>query len=85
MTHMCWFMDAAAPMTKTVEDNAIMLQAIGRYDPKDPISINEPPYDYRAGLKDGIKGVRIGVPVDDWAWKDWTSEEQEELVKKVNQ
>ena len=73
----------AGPMTKTVEDNAIMLQVIGRYDPKDPISINEPPYDYRACLRDGMKGIRVGVPVDDWAWKDWTSEEQEALVRKA--
>ncbi len=73
----------AGPMTKTVEDNAIMLQILGAYDPKDPISINEPPYDYRAGLKDGIKGVRVGVPVDDWPWKDWTFEEQEDLVRRA--
>ena len=32
MTHMCWFMDAAAPMTKTVEDCAVMLGVIAGYD-----------------------------------------------------
>ena len=37
MTHMCWFMDAAAPMTKTVEDCAIVLGAIAGYDEKGPI------------------------------------------------
>ena len=36
MTHMCWFMDAAAPMTKTVEDCAIVLGAIAGYDERDP-------------------------------------------------
>jgi aspartyl-tRNA(Asn)/glutamyl-tRNA(Gln) amidotransferase subunit A len=71
----------AGPMTKTVEDNAIMLQVIGRYDPKDPISINEPPEDYRSRLRDGIKGVRIGVPVDDWIWKEWVTEEHEDRVR----
>ena len=71
----------AGPMTKTVEDNAIMLQVIGRYDPKDPISINEPPQDYRATLRDGVKGVRIGVPVDDWIWKEWVTEEHEDRVR----
>ena len=71
----------AGPMTKTVEDNAIMLQVLGRFDPKDPISINEPPYDYRAGLRDGIKGVRIGVPTDDWVWKEWVTEEHEDRVR----
>ncbi len=73
----------AGPMTKTVEDNAIMLQILGTYDPKDPISINEPSYDYRAGLQDSIKGVKVGVPVDSWAWEDWTFEDQEELVRRA--
>jgi aspartyl-tRNA(Asn)/glutamyl-tRNA(Gln) amidotransferase subunit A len=68
-------------MTKTVEDNAIMLQVIGRFDPKDPISINEAPYDYRTGLRDGIRGVRIGVPTDDWVWKEWVTEEHEDRVR----
>ena len=38
MTHMCWFMDTAAPLTKTVEDCAKVLGAIAGYDPKDPYS-----------------------------------------------
>ncbi len=73
----------AGPMTKTVEDNAIMLQVLGQFDPKDPISINEPPYDYRAAIRDGMKGVKIGVPTDDWAWKDWVFEEQEDIVRRA--
>ena len=68
-------------MTKTVEDNAIMLHVLGQFDPKDPISINEPPYDYRAGLRDGMKGIKIGVPTDDWVWKEWVTEEHEDRVR----
>ena len=75
--------DQAGPLTKTVEDNAIMLEILGVYDPKDPISINEPRYDYRSGIQDGIKGLRIGVPVDDWVWKDWLSEEEEKICRKA--
>ncbi len=71
----------AGPMTKTVEDNAIMLQVLGVYDPSDPISINEPPYDYRAGLRDGVRGIRIGVPIDNWIWKEWVTEENEDRVR----
>ena len=75
--------DQAGPLTKTVEDNAIMMDILGVYDPKDPASINEPRYDHGAWLRDGVKGVRIGVPVDDWVWKDWLSEEEEQVVRRA--
>lgn len=78
-----WSADQAGPLTKTVEDNAMLLETLGVYDPKDPVSINQPAYDYRAGLQDGIKGVRVGVPVDDWVWKDWLSEEEEAVVRRA--
>jgi Asp-tRNA(Asn)/Glu-tRNA(Gln) amidotransferase A subunit family amidase len=78
-----WSTDQAGPLTKTVEDNALLLETLGVYDPKDPVSLNQPKYDYRAGLHDGIKGVRVGVPVDDWVWKDWLSEEEETVVRRA--
>ncbi|HEY4173319.1 MAG TPA: amidase, partial [Rhodopila sp.] len=53
--------DHAGPMTWTVEDCAIMLQAIAGHDPKDPASAARPLPDYRAELSAGIKGLRIGV------------------------
>jgi aspartyl-tRNA(Asn)/glutamyl-tRNA(Gln) amidotransferase subunit A len=49
-------------MTWTVEDTALMLQAIAGYDPKDPSTSQAPVPDYQAALKDDIKGLRIGVP-----------------------
>lgn len=76
-----WSDDQAGPLTKTVEDNAAVLEAIGVYDSLDPISINVAPSDYRSGLGDSIAGIRIGVPVDDWVWKDWLSEEEEDVVR----
>src|SRR5262249_52968867 len=53
--------DHAGPMTWTVADCAIMLQAIAGHDPRDPASTDRPVPDYRASLTDGIKGLRIGV------------------------
>jgi aspartyl-tRNA(Asn)/glutamyl-tRNA(Gln) amidotransferase subunit A len=53
--------DHAGPMTWTVEDCAIMLQAIAGHDPKDPASATRPVPDYRAALTGDIKGLRIGV------------------------
>src|SRR6202043_301711 len=53
--------DHAGPMTWTVGDCAIMLQAIAGHDPKDPASADRAIPDYRAALTGGIKGLRIGV------------------------
>jgi aspartyl-tRNA(Asn)/glutamyl-tRNA(Gln) amidotransferase subunit A len=61
MTHMCWFMDAAAPMTKTVEDCAVMLGVIAGYDEKDPYTSHKPVPDYTAKMRDGVKGLRVGL------------------------
>lgn len=53
--------DHAGPMTWTVEDCAIMLQAIAGHDPRDPASALRSVPDYRANLGAGVKGLRIGV------------------------
>jgi aspartyl-tRNA(Asn)/glutamyl-tRNA(Gln) amidotransferase subunit A len=53
--------DHAGPMTWTVEDCAIVLQAIAGHDPNDPASATQPVLDYRTGLTGDIKGLRIGV------------------------
>ena len=53
--------DHAGPMTRTVEDCAIVLQAIAGHDPDDPASAMRPVPDYRAALTGDIKGLRIGV------------------------
>ena len=53
--------DHAGPMTWTVEDCAIMLQAIAGHDPKDPASAGRAVPDYRTELRAGVKGLRIGV------------------------
>ena len=57
----CWFFDQAAPMTKTVEDCALVLGAIAGHDPKDPITSRRPVPDYRAGLGGDLRGVRVGL------------------------
>ena len=61
MTPMCWFMDTAAPMTKTVQDCALMLGAIAGYDPKDPYTSRKPVPDYTLGLDRGVRGLRVGL------------------------
>ena len=57
-----WSLDHVGPMTWTVEDTALMLQAIAGHDPKDPTSSRAPVPDYTASLKRGVKGLTIGMP-----------------------
>ncbi len=56
-------LDSPGPITKSVEDSALILSVIAGYDPKDFSSYNTPINDY---LKDidisKIKGMKIGIP-----------------------
>ncbi len=54
-------LDHVGPLTRTVEDNAIMLQAIAGPDPADPASVRRPSGDFTAGLNAGVKGLRVGL------------------------
>jgi aspartyl-tRNA(Asn)/glutamyl-tRNA(Gln) amidotransferase subunit A len=53
-------------MTRSVEDAALMLNALAGHDAHDPGSELEDAPDFTAGLKDGIKGLKVGVPHDDF-------------------
>ncbi|MGE3967319.1 MAG: Asp-tRNA(Asn)/Glu-tRNA(Gln) amidotransferase subunit GatA [Dongiaceae bacterium] len=55
-------LDQAGPMTRSVEDAAIMLGAMAGHDPKDSTSADLPVPDYRAALTGDVRGLRIGVP-----------------------
>ncbi|HEX4634584.1 MAG TPA: Asp-tRNA(Asn)/Glu-tRNA(Gln) amidotransferase subunit GatA [Rhizomicrobium sp.] len=55
-------LDQAGPMTKTVQDAAIMLKTMASVDPKDSTSVDLPVPDYEKLLEGGIKGLRVGIP-----------------------
>ncbi len=57
----CWSMDIGGPISRTVEDCAVTLQAIAGHDPRDPYTAKLAVPDYRAGLNGRIRGVRLGV------------------------
>jgi aspartyl-tRNA(Asn)/glutamyl-tRNA(Gln) amidotransferase subunit A len=57
-----WTLDHTGPMARTVEDCALMLQALAGRDPDDPASSREPVADYSAALRAGVRGLRVGVP-----------------------
>jgi aspartyl-tRNA(Asn)/glutamyl-tRNA(Gln) amidotransferase subunit A len=55
-------LDQAGPMTKTVRDAAIMLQAMAGHDPKDSTSADLSVPDFEAALTGDIRGKVIGIP-----------------------
>ena len=55
-------LDQAGPMTKNVEDCALMLEVISSYDKKDSTSINKKKENYSKNLNKNIKGMKIGIP-----------------------
>jgi aspartyl-tRNA(Asn)/glutamyl-tRNA(Gln) amidotransferase subunit A len=56
-----WSMDTPGPLARTVEDAALLLQAIAGYDPKDPLTSRAPVPDCSRALGDGVRGLRIGI------------------------
>ena len=56
--------DHIGPMTRTVADAALMLQAMAGYDPLDPSTVPVPVPDYSASLEAGVSGLRMGIPTN---------------------
>jgi len=54
--------DHAGPLTRTVEDAALVLNAIAGYDANDATTVRAPAEDYTAQLGAGVRGLRVGVP-----------------------
>jgi aspartyl-tRNA(Asn)/glutamyl-tRNA(Gln) amidotransferase subunit A len=55
-------LDHCGPITRTVEDAAIMLNALAGYDRLDITSVEHSKEDYVAGMKQPVSGLRLGVP-----------------------
>ncbi|MQF91632.1 MAG: amidase [SAR202 cluster bacterium] len=56
-----WSMDTVGPISRSVEDAAITIQAIAGYDTKDTYSWDVPVPDYRRALTGDIQGIKMGV------------------------
>lgn len=59
-----WSLDHGGPITRTIEDNALMLQSCAGYDSLDPTSVRVPIPDYSSGIGRDIKDMVIGFPKD---------------------
>ena len=66
---LCWTLDHVGPLAKTVEDAALILNAIAGHDPDDPGSADLPVDDYTSALGRDLQGIRVGVPRDPF-WLD---------------
>jgi aspartyl-tRNA(Asn)/glutamyl-tRNA(Gln) amidotransferase subunit A len=87
-------LDQAGPMTRSVQDAAIMLQSMVSYDQKDSTSVDLFIPNFEAALTGDIKGLRVGIPDEyvlegmpseiDALWKqgiDWLKQAGAEPVK----
>jgi aspartyl-tRNA(Asn)/glutamyl-tRNA(Gln) amidotransferase subunit A len=61
-----WNLDHAGPLTRTVEDAALMLQVIAGYDPDDPYSVDAPAEDFLLHLEDGTRGWRVALGIGEY-------------------
>jgi aspartyl-tRNA(Asn)/glutamyl-tRNA(Gln) amidotransferase subunit A len=57
-----WTLDHVGALGRTVEDTALILQAIAGYDSLDTASVDVPVPDYLAGMRTTTTGLRLGVP-----------------------
>lgn len=56
-----WSLDHAGPLTRTVEDAALLLNVLAGYDAADPACQDRPVPDYARALRGAVKGIRVGV------------------------
>ncbi|MBI4442431.1 MAG: Asp-tRNA(Asn)/Glu-tRNA(Gln) amidotransferase subunit GatA [Acidobacteria bacterium] len=57
-----WTLDHVGPIARTVEDTAVLLQAMAGYDPQDDFSARLAVPDYRNALRSNIRAMRVGLP-----------------------
>ncbi|MEU2156421.1 amidase [Streptomyces sp. NPDC019396] len=62
VTSLSWSLDHVGPITRTVEDAALVLSALTGHDPRDPASVAVPVTDYRPSADTDLAGVRVGIP-----------------------
>lgn len=62
--YLSWSLDHLGPMTRTAEDAALVMNAIAAHDPANPLSAHAPQEDHAAGLGEGVRGLRLGIPAN---------------------
>ncbi len=62
VTPLAWSLDHIGPLTRTVQDAALMLQVLAGFDARDSVSRQAPVGDYMTKLSGEVQGLRLGVP-----------------------
>lgn len=57
-----WTLDHIGPITRTVQDNALLLNALDGHGSRDPYSANRPAEDFTRSLERSVRGGKVGVP-----------------------
>ena len=80
-------LDQIGPITKDVEDSAILLNIISGHDEKDSTSANIGKKDYTKALKNDVKGLKIGIPKEYFGEgiNPEVKEKLEEAIEKYKQ
>ncbi|MEU5627324.1 amidase [Streptomyces tendae] len=81
VTSLSWSLDHVGPITRTVEDAALVLAALAGHDPRDPASLAAPATRYRPPTGTDLRGLRVGVPRN--YYFDHVAPEVETAVRKA--
>ena len=73
--------DHIGPLTRSVKDSAMLLQAIAGYDNLDPSTVPVPVPDYTVSLGESVRGLKMGIPTN--YFFDPVDGEVEESVRKA--
>jgi aspartyl-tRNA(Asn)/glutamyl-tRNA(Gln) amidotransferase subunit A len=74
-------LDQVGPMATSVEDAALLLEAIAGHDPQDSTSLNEPVPAYSQSVNEPLKGLRIGIAKEHFA--EGLDDEVEQSVRSA--
>ncbi|WP_329414461.1 amidase [Streptomyces sp. NBC_00704] len=77
VTSLSWSLDHVGPLTRTVQDAALVLSATAGHDPRDPASVSGPTLDRFPG--GDLRGLKVGVPRNHYF--DRVTPEVEESVR----
>ncbi|MGO1501657.1 MAG: Asp-tRNA(Asn)/Glu-tRNA(Gln) amidotransferase subunit GatA [Marinobacter sp.] len=74
-------LDQGGTMARTAQDNALMLNVMAGFDPKDSTSVDRAVPDYTATLNEPLKGLRVGLPKE--YFSDQLSPAMEQQVRNA--
>jgi aspartyl-tRNA(Asn)/glutamyl-tRNA(Gln) amidotransferase subunit A len=80
---LAWTLDHVGPLTRTVEDNALLLNVLAGYNAQDPHSAYRPVEDFAQSLRRPVQGRSVGVPAN--YYFEHIEEEVEEKVREATE